>query len=134
MASKTPIDKLADDIADILNEYEADVRDSVSEIAKAMAKKGAQALRRESKAKFKKGTGKYASGWKVDNSGTKRKQVSFSSVIYNDHYSLPHLLEHGHVTRNGTGRTFTDTPAHVHIAPIEQELISTFEKEVKRKL
>ena len=132
-SNKTTIERLADDIADLLDEYEGEVRENVREIVKKMTKKGAQALKSESKAQFK-GSGVYAGGWKVDNTGMKRNQVSFSSVIYNEHPGLPHLLEFGHVTRNGTGRTFDPTPAHPHIAPIEQELIKTFEREVKRKL
>jgi hypothetical protein len=40
-------------------------------------------------------------------------------------------LEHGHVTRNGTNRSYDDTPAHVHIAPVEEELITYFQKQIK---
>jgi len=61
-------------------------------------------------------------------------RLSTTVTIYNDHPALPHLLEYGHVTRNGTGRTYAPTPAHAHIAPVEKELVETFEREVVAKL
>lgn len=134
MARKTPIDRLAEDISAILEDYEGEVRDNLRDITNAMARKGAQALRRESKARFKGGSGKYAKGWKAEDTDKTHRQVAFSSVIYNERYGLPHLLEHGHATRNGTGRTYPDTPAHEHIAPIEQELVEAYEKEILSKL
>lgn len=132
MAKRSPIDKLKENVAKILEEYQADVEGSVAEISQELAKKGAQALRSESAQKF--GNYAYAKGWTVETGNKAHRQVYFSSVIYNKTPGLPHLLEHGHVTRNGIGRVYKPTPAHEHIAPIESELISTFEREVKSKL
>lgn len=132
MAKKTPIDKLKDNVSKILAEYGQDVGASVGEVSMQVAKKGAQALRNQSASEF--GNGDYAKGWTVETNNKAHYQVLWSSVIYNKTPGLPHLLEHGHVTRNGTGRVYDDTPAHEHIAPIEAELIETFEREVKSKL
>ena len=134
MARRTPIDKLDDAIGDILKEYEGQVEKSIGEIADKLAKKGAQTLRSQSRATFRNGTGKYAKGWKAETSGKKHRQLEQSSVIYNDNPGLPHLLEHGHVTRNGTGRVYGRTPGHEHIAPVEAELVEAFEREVLAKL
>lgn len=131
MAKKTPIDQLQSSIDKILAEYGDDVKANVSDIAQEIAKKGAQALRNASTQEF--GSGQYAKGWKVENQNSARG-LAFSSVIYNNTPGLPHLLEYGHVTRNGTDRTYPRTPAHEHIAPIEAELTETFEREVKSKL
>lgn len=131
---KTTLDTLTRDIARILDEYESDVIHNVPEISAKLAKKGAQALKREARAKFPGKTGDYAKGWKVESSGKKHRQVEWSNTIYNAQAGLPHLLEHGHATRNGDGRSYPDTPAHEHIAPIEKELVEAYEKEVLSRL
>lgn len=131
MARKTAMDKFEEAMKDILNDYGEDIGEHLAEVTAEMGKKGAQALRRQSKEKLEQHTGEYAKGWKYDFHQTRRYA---KTVLYNEHYSLPHLLEHGHVTRNGTSRVFPETPAHEHIAPIEKELVETFEREVLEKL
>lgn len=127
--AKTAIAKLDEAIAKILNEYAGEVAENVGEIAAQMGKKGAQALRQKSQQTVN-GT-EYAKGWK---SQTETTRTGTTAIIYNEHPGLPHLLEYGHVTRNGTGRTFPRTPAHEHIAPVADELAETFEREVLSKL
>lgn len=129
MATKrTPIDKLKTDISKILEEYQDEIADNLSEVTNKVAKKGALALQRESRAKFG-GSGKYAKGWKVETTGKTRRQVSWSSVIYNETPGLPHLLENGHALRNG-GRV----AGRPHIEPIEEEIVKEYETEVIIKL
>ena len=134
MAAKTPIDKLGAAISEILEDYTDQVNDSVGEIAEKLAKKGQQTLRNVSKAKFKGGTGKYAKGWSVETTGKRHRQLEKSSVIYNKHPGLPHLLEYGHVTRNGTNRVYGKVSGREHIAPVEEKLVESFMKEVMAKL
>ena len=87
------------------------------------------------KAESPKGsTGKYAKGWtrKLD-----RGRVSAGAVVYGktaSTYAVAHLLEHGHVKRNGTGRTFGKTQAIVHIEPIEQWAVGELEDRIISKL
>ena len=131
MAAKTPIDKLASAISDILEEYGDEITDNVGEIAIAMGKKGVQALRQESRTKVQEQTGEYARGWK---STVDHGRLSTTVTIYNEHYGLPHLLEHGHVIRNGTGRVYGEVRGREHIAPVEEELVEAFEREVVEKL
>lgn len=136
MARKTAMDKLNTAIADILSTYADDITGNVSEIAKDMGRKGAQALKQKSKETFPvqpggKITGEYAKGWK---SQSREGRTGTVVTIYNSHPALPHLLEYGHVTRNGTNRSFPRTPGHEHIKPVADELIETFEREVKSKL
>lgn len=136
MASKkTPVDKLADAVSGILEEYGNSVRDNLDVITKLAGQKGAAALRQQSRLKLKKGSGEYAKGWKYAFRSTRRYA---KTTIFNDHYSLPHLLEFGHVTRNGTSRVsmtmMKPTPPHEHIKPVEDELIRLYEKEVVSKL
>lgn len=136
MARKTALDKLNESVQNLLSEYADSIDKNVGTIAVEMGKKGAQALRSKSRETFPvkpggKVTGEYAKGWtyKADTTRT-ATQVT----IYNDHPALPHLLENGHVTHNGTGRTFPRTPGYPHIRPVAEELVATFEREVLGKL
>lgn len=130
MAKKTALGKLSEALTKVLNEYAADVQNNLDAITKDMGQKGAQALRQKSKETFD-GTGKYASGWTYT---VENLRTGARVTIHNKLPGLPHLLEFGHVTRNGTGRTYPRTPAHEHIAPVADEIVRTFEQEVKSKL
>lgn len=130
-ARKTPVDKLNEAVNRILSEYEGYISGNVGEIAVDMGKKGVQALKQTSRTQFQVHSGKYAKGWAMQ---TTQSRTGTTVTIYNKQPGLPHLLEYGHVTRNGTGRTYPRTPAHEHIKPVADELITTFENEVKRKL
>lgn len=131
MARKTPLEQLSTAIGDILTEYAEDIGQNVGQIAEEMGRKGVQALRKQSKSALDTGSGDYARGWK---SAVERTRTGTTVTIYNAQPGLPHLLEHGHVTRNGTGRVYPRTPAHEHIAPVEQDLVETFQREVVDKL
>ena len=129
MAQKVTIDNLASVFDKILQEYADDVQGNVDTIARKMGQKGAQALKNASKDTF---TGdKYAKGW-----GTTVEKNRLYTVVYihnKKQAGLAHLLEHGHVKANGTGRYgFWD--GRTHIAPIEEQIVATYESEVKRTL
>ena len=131
MANRTPVGKLADAISGILDQYEGEVRDNLGEITTQIGKKGVQALRRASKDALKTGSGKYARGWKTQ---VEKGRLGTTVIIYNEHPGLPHLLEYGHVSRNGTGRTYGEVPGHEHIQPVAEELVRDFEKKVVEAL
>lgn len=132
VARKTPIDQLSKAITDILNEYAGEIGENLGRITEEMGKKGRQALRRESKAKLKTHTGEYAKGWKYEYRKTRRYA---KTTIYNEHYSLPHLLEYSHDVKNRKGGpVIGQTAPHSHIAPVEKELVEAFEREVLSKL
>lgn len=131
MARKTPVDKLNAAISGILEQYQEDLQANVGQIAEQMGKKGVQALRQASRTELKGHTGNYSKGWKMQ---VERERLKTTVTIYNEHPALPHLLEYGHVTRNGTGREYPRTPAHQHIKPVADELIEKFEQEVVAKL
>lgn len=127
MASRVRItaDRLGIEIGKILEQYGGDVEHNLDEITKKVGQKGRSALRNESKAKFG-GTGKYASGWTV----TAVKQPHYTSVvIHNLKPGLPHLLEHGHALVRG-GRKVGTVDGREHIAPVEEQLVEQYEREV----
>ena len=131
MSRKTPLLQLSDAISKILDEYADDIGNNVSEVVEQLGKKGAQALKKESRQQFPKGSGKYARGWK---SQVDKGRLFTTSVIYNDIAGLPHLLEYGHVIRNGTDRVYGEVAGREYIKPIADKLVETFEQEVMEKL
>ena len=134
MAKKVTLEGLESAVKQILNDYENEVNTNLDTITKEITKKGAQALRSESETTFgtvKKRKEKYAKTW---TSTFETGRLSRQGIIYNRQAGLPHLLENGHVSRNGTGRTFGYVPGREHIAKVEKELERLYEQEVKSKL
>lgn len=129
MAKKVTIDNLQSEINNIMQSYADDVQANIDVITKKIGQKGAQALRNESKSTFD--GEKYAKGWGV----TVEKTRLYTTVIIHNkkQAGLAHLLEHGHVKANGTGR-YGRWDGRTHIAPIETQLIAQYEREVKAKL
>lgn len=132
MAHKTPVDQLNRAIMGMLTEYGDDVTGNMSKIVEEMGKKGKQALRKESRRALNTVTGEYANGWQVK---VDKQRLKTTATIYNDHYSLPHLLEFGHEVKNRkNGPVIGQAAPHPHIEPVEKELVETFEREVLKKL
>lgn len=78
-------------------------------------------------------SGDYSKDWTQDTMPTARLKTK--TVVHNeDHYRLTHLLENGHVSRNGTGRTFGRVPAYPHIAPVNDWAEKQLPKLVKERL
>lgn len=128
------MENLQKEIREILENYDKTVQEDIVEIAEKIAKKGAKALRRESAKQF--GNFAYAKGWTSQTERVRsfRYGLRLYATIYNEYPGLPHLLEHGHQTKNQTNKKMKDTPPHIHIAPIEKELVETFKREVLDKL
>lgn len=118
------IDSFAAEVDKILQEYGDDVEQNMQNIVRSVAKKGATAVKNSARG-AQKGK-KYPGTWtsEVENS-----RFRAEATIYSKKPGLPHLLEHGHALRNG-GRT----GARTHIAPVEAEVISDFERQVMSKL
>lgn len=131
-ARKTAIDKMSDAVMGILNEYGDDIKANLDAITKKSGAEGAKALRRKSREVFQSKDGEYAKGWKYEFRKTRRYA---KTTVFNEHYSLPHLLEHSHDIRNKKGgKVYGQTDPHPHIAPVEKELVDTYEREVLKKL
>lgn len=134
MAKKTPIDRLSATIEAVLNEYGDDVTGACKEAVTKVTRAGVKAVKAGAVDKLNvQNNSEYVKGW---TSRFEEDRVSRQGIIYNKRVpGLPHLLEYGHVTRNGTGRTFNRTPAHPHIKEVEEkiasEFVSTMRKEVK---
>jgi len=108
---------IAKEIASALSEYTDEVTEGLEEAKKEVAKATVKKL----KVTSPKFTGDYARGWRV-------KKVGSNYVVHNKtDYQLTHLLEHGHVLREG-GRA----EAIPHIRPAEEEAINEYVERAER--
>jgi hypothetical protein len=120
-------DQFAKSVQKILDKYGEDVSKNVKEITKAYTKLGARMVKSNSQ-QF---GGRYAGSW---TSQMEEGRLSTTGTIYSKKPGLPHLLEFGHVSRNGTGRTFGMVKAYPHIASVEQQIVDNYVREVEQKL
>lgn len=124
MRTRIRPEQLEAEIMRDLNEYV----DSAQDVVKAAVTKAADDAKKQLKANSPKDTGKYAKSWAVK---TVKESTSELGVVVHSRklYGLTHLLEKGHAKRGG-GRV----PAKVHIAPVEQDVTTNLEEEIKRGL
>lgn len=119
------VDRMADEIAKMVSAYEAEIKKNLDVGGKAVANEGAKQLRQTSP----KRTGEYAKGW-----GVTKEEGSFGEnakyIIHNKkHYRRTHLLENGHLARNGKR-----VKAITHIKLVEEQVIKSYEKKVKEAI
>lgn len=122
--SSVPIDKLQAAIDKALSDYAQDVNADIKVLSREFAKKGAQAVKRAAQDTF--GSGRYSRGW---TSTVEETRLGSTGIIYNKTPGLPHLLENGHAKRGGDR-----VPGSTHIAPVEEKLVTEFQKAVEEKL
>lgn len=78
-------------------------------------------------------SGVYSHDWTTTD--VKGKLLQKRTVVHNKaHYRLTHLLENGHVSRNGTGRTFGTVPAYPHIKPVNDWAVDELPRKVEEML
>ena len=135
MARKViPAINLANALSEVLKEYGDECYTVLEEAANEVADEAVGKL--QSVSHFAPGrhpSGEYSKDWTKDTIPTGRLKVK--TIVHNeDHYRLTHLLEKGHVSRNGTGRTFGRVPAYPHIAPVNEWANNELPRRVKEKL
>ena len=107
-------DQLDQAIRESLETYNANISRAVNESLKDVADKTAETLKKGGS--YKERTGKYTPDWSVTARSTASSLQGEEYSVHNrKHYQLTHLLEKGHVTRNGSR-----TKAYQHILPAEQ--------------
>ena len=121
-------------VHDILEKYGNQVYDVLSDCVKDVSDEAVNKL--QSVSRFAPGghpSGQYSRSWKAED--VKAGRLGTRKIIHNEeHFRLTHLLEKGHVSRNGTHRTFGKVPAYPHIAPVNDWANDELPKLVERKL
>ena len=107
-------------IKNILNEYGDEVYKVLGTAVKEVSDEAVRKLEQVNHfAPGRNPSGAYSRDWTATDEKTGR--LTQKRVVHNvDHYRLAHLLEKGHVSRNGTGRTFGRVQAYPHIKPVEE--------------
>lgn len=120
------IDDLSNEIARNLRQYTEAVEEEIQIAQKDVAKKAVKKLK--SAGTFENQSGDYRKGWRT-------KKVGNKQIVHNaTNYQLTHLLEKGHVIKNGTGRSFGRTRTFEHIEPVERKVIEEFTERVERAI
>ena len=102
-------------IRQLLGEYGNDVYRVLGVCALEVAEESAKKLQ---KGGAFGGTGAYKNDWTYQEEMGKRFKQGY--IVYNaEHYRLAHLLEKGHVLRDGTGRQVGETGKFPHIKDVE---------------
>lgn len=131
MEVKITSDKLADTLKEAMKDYAGTITEIVNKQAEDVAKWSAEELKKGGP--YKERTGKYTKDW---DSKVREKKVSkitgeVTYSVYNKkHYQLTHLLEKGHVKRNGSGRV----KAFEHIAPVEKQAEERYTQKLSEEI
>lgn len=124
MSKKIKVDALSKEIMKALENYSDDISEVVEEVSNDVGKEAVGELKTTSPKK----RGSYAKGWRLKKDKLGRNRYSVKIHNKTD-YQLTHLLEFGHVTRNG-GRT----KAIPHIRPVEEKYSKEYEKKLRQKI
>ncbi len=125
MAHKVNIKDLADVIISGLNDYADLTGDEVKKAVRATAK----SIKEDIHENAPKDNGDYADSWATK--VTEETSESINITVYSKtKYYLTHLLEHGHVTRNGEDKV----AAQPHIIPAQERGEKMLEAEIEKRL
>jgi hypothetical protein len=107
----TKINNLASEIVKEMKKYSKEIEDEMESAKKEVSSN----LVKELKAKSPERLGRYKKGWRI-------KKFKTKYVVHNKtDYQLTHLLEYGHVLRNGKR-----SKTLVHIRPAEEDAVAEY--------
>ena len=106
------------------------VKKAVNEAVLATAKQGAEMLKKGGP--YKERTGKYSKDWTFKERKGQRVSITGTksySVCNKKHYRLTHLLEKGHLARDGSR-----VRPYEHIKPIEEKMEDLVVQEIGKRM
>lgn len=119
------INELTKTVNKILQDYGNEISDGAAEAAQAEAKETVKQLKTTSPKNENGSKRGYAKTWKFK--FERNRLGSFVATVHNEkNYRLTHLLENGHLARNGKW-----VKGNEHIHPAELDAIAKFEKKIK---
>ena len=124
MGKTIPVDKLAEEVMNGLEEYDELTADVLKKEIQEAGKVAKQQISQTAPRK----TGRYAKSWAVKKISETSNSLEVT-VHSKNRYMLTHLLENGHAKRGG-GRV----AAIPHIAPAEETAILSLERNIEREL
>lgn len=120
------LDGLTDAINAAISQYSDDLIRDMPEVVKEAAQETVKELKSKAGSLFK--------GTKYNKSFKTKKQTGPNGIttytVYSTEYRLTHLLEHGHVIKNQTGKVYGMTAARPHWQPAEEVGIQTLEEKL----
>lgn len=123
MSKKVDVDELQKALMEYLEDYEEDIFDGVKQVTDSLTKDAVNELKSLQEPRL---TGDYARGW-TKQSKKQNKNQRYTVKIHNKtNYQLTHLLEFGHIKRNGTDRV----KGIEHIRPIEEKYKKLYGEEI----
>lgn len=119
---------ISDQLTKIFEQYGRQASEAVEKAAKKTGRDTVKELKQTSPKRY----GDYAKSWTTKTKKSNGRLVSVT--VYNkEHYRLTHLLENGHVIKNGSG-TYGRVNGRKHIQPAEQNGIKEFEEQARAEL
>ena len=126
MAKKIKADNIASEITTLLTKYS----DNISEEMKKVVDECTEGVMNEVKQHVDWHDKKYSKSFKVKNTFEDKRNKRNTWYVQSPHYRLTHLLEFGHVTRNGQTRT----RAYPHVKYGDEYLNDNFFKKMGEAL
>ena len=124
MSKTIKADDLQKVLKDYLEDYVEDITEGVEETTDTLTKEAVQEIKQTSPRGKGSREKPYWKGWTKQKGKTNRGR-STVKIHNKTNYQLTHLLEFGHVTRNG-GRT----KAIPHIRPLEEKYKKLYEQKI----
>lgn len=122
MSKKIQANQMANEIENLLTTY----TEEVTELAKQVVDKVSQETNQEILNHITFKDKSYTKSFRIKKSFEDKRNKRNTWYVESPHYRLTHLLEYGHITRNG-GRT----RSFPHVKYGEQYLEQNFERELK---
>lgn len=119
-------DGLADALTAAISQYSDDLIKNMPDAVKEAAQETAKELKSKAGSLFK--GQKYAKSFKTKKQSGPNGLTTYT--VYSTEYRIAHLLEHGHVIKNQTGKVYGMTAAHPHWAPAEEAGIKLLEEKL----
>lgn len=128
MSVRVTTKNLASEILAELETYTESVSEAADRAVGEVAKEAQKKLKATRSAQDSNIWRKYPLGWTIK---SKKKKGHRKEIVWNArHYRLTHLLENGHVIKNGTGRTYGRTRSFEHIGPVNKEAQEKLEQAI----